>query len=533
VRRPWRPVLADVVPLDRVWRELDHEALVAGRDVVIGMLDSPESQEQRPSVIDLEASGGLLVFGTGGSGKTTLLRSIITGVERLGSGAATIVFDFASRGLAPLRELPSVIDVATGDDLEAVTRHLLVLDMELERRRSLLARVSADTLSACRADAGPPIERIVVVIDGFGSLAATLFDVAGSRGAVAGGERWTDIVHRLVTVGRQCGIHTVMASDRRAAVPARVQSAIGARLVLRHADPQSYADLGVRADAAATIESTAGRALLDGSTTVQIAIVGVDASARGQMDAIGDVANSSLSGPTGVLASEALPESVARPVPGAIGIADITGDPVAVDLEFSHAAIVGPPRSGRSSAVAAFAAAIGGEVYLIGPAGSGLAGRGVARRDREAFGPVDVVGAMLDRLASRLLAGSAAGRVIVCVDDLDRLDDPLLESVWQRLLTCGDVRLVASVESRAMSGYTTDPALAEVRRARRLLVLQPDDPSEFLQLTGLVLPSRPGLRWPPGRGVLVDGRVPTVVQVSGLVHGHRAPHDFAVVGPDS
>jgi len=46
-----------------------------------------------------------------------------------------------------------------------------------------------------------------------------------------------------------------------------------------------------------------------------------------------------------------------------------------------------------------------------------------------------------------------------------------------------------------------------------MIVLQPDDPNDFLQLTGIKLPVRPGLRLPPGRGVLLVDRRPTVVQV--------------------
>lgn len=64
-----------------------------------------------------------------------------------------------------------------------------------------------------------------------------------------------------------------------------------------------------------------------------------------------------------------------------------------------------------------------------------------------------------------------------------------------------------------MSGYTTSSAVNEVRRTRRLLVLRPDDPTDFLQLTGVKLRLRPGLRLVPGRGVLLVDREPTTVQV--------------------
>jgi hypothetical protein len=54
-------------------------------------------------------------------------------------------------------------------------------------------------------------------------------------------------------------------------------------------------------------------------------------------------------------------------------------------------------------------------------------------------------------------------------------------------------------------------------------VLQPDDPTEFLQLTGVKSPARPGVRWVPGRGVLIVDRRPTIIQVpcTGIGHGPR------------
>ena len=59
-------------------------------------------------------------------------------------------------------------------------------------------------------------------------------------------------------------------------------------------------------------------------------------------------------------------------------------------------------------------------------------------------------------------------------------------------------------------------------------MLQPDDPSEFLQTTGVRLAVRPGLRLPPGRGVLLADRVPTIVQVG--THTGAAARDALSAG---
>ena len=214
------------------------------------------------------------------------------------------------------------------------------------------------------------------------------------------------------------------------------------------------------------------------------------------------------------LASEPLPEHVppcSTPPGGlavAIGTTDVTGAAALVDLDWSHLAVYGPPRSGRSTTLATVAtqlAASGHRVVVGGPTSSPL--RDLVRLPgvRAAFGRD--VGPMLDGLT----AVSTTPRVLV-LDDLDALDDPSLVPAFERLARDEMLRLVAALEPR--TGFTTNPLVGLARRARRMLVLQPDDPAEFLQLTGLRLALRPGLRMPPGRGVLLVDRQPTVVQVA-------------------
>ena len=505
-RRPWRENLPGLVDTaDLADGDVGDDA-EPGRHLAIGLFDAPERQEQGVATIDLERSGGLAVFGSGGAGKTTVLRTIAAEAER--AGAVSIVFDFASRGLVSLRSLPSVIDVATGDDLEAVTRSLVVLDGELRRRRALLAASGAEHLSAHHAAGGERLDRIVVLIDGFGSLVDVLLDPLSSGAA---GDAWSDVVQRLVVDGRQVGLHVVLTADRRAAIPTRLQSAIGARLVLRHADPQSYTDLGVPADRAAGLDEIDGRALLDG-VTVQVAVEGGDPTARGQIAAIGRLAARGTSAPAGVarLRSRSLPD---RHVGEAFAVADVSGDPVELDIGWSHAAIVGPGRSGRSTALGAAIDTIDAdEFYVVGPSSSPLAGRGFAP-SRSRFGRPSTVAELLDRVANRLVGVLPDDRIVLFVDDLDEFDDPILEPLWARLLEHDGVRIVATMDARSMSGYTTSSAVNEVRRTRRLLVLRPDDPTDFLQLTGVKLRLRPGLRLVPGRGVLLVDREPTTVQV--------------------
>ena len=229
------------------------------------------------------------------------------------------------------------------------------------------------------------------------------------------------------------------------------------------------------------------------------------------------------------LASAALPDSVTdHHIDGAteglagtaalFGVADISLAPAAVDLAWSHAAVIGPPRSGRSTALVALTrgvqqAAALGEPYVIGPASSPLSALGLPG-SCSAFGNVDDVGALLERAANLASLAPSEDRLVLVVDDLDAFDHPALAPAWERLVGADAIRMVAAIETRAMVGYTTNAALSELRRSRTMLVLQPDDPGDFLQLTGVRLPHRSGLAMVPGRGVLLADRRPAIVQVA-------------------
>jgi DNA segregation ATPase FtsK/SpoIIIE, S-DNA-T family len=121
---------------------------------------------------------------------------------------------------------------------------------------------------------------------------------------------------------------------------------------------------------------------------------------------------------------------------------------------------------------------------------------------------------VLDELAS--VCDTLPGRLprVLIVDDLDGLDDPALNMVWDRLAKLDTLRVVATIETRSVAGFSPVNLLNEMRKARRAIYLQPDDPMELFQATGVRPPVRPGTPMPPGRGVLLIDRMPAMVQVA-------------------
>ncbi len=519
-RRPWLPPLPDVVPLADV-PVPEHGPRDPGRCLVLGIRDDPARQRRVPAVVDLDAEGGLLVVGSGGSGRTTALR---TAVASAVAGASpdevqVVVLDAAGRGLAALGDLPHVRAVVGPEDLARCTRAIDLLAAEVAERQDRLARAGVPSLTALRSGpvgadrTAPP--RILVVVDGYGALHDALDDPAGYA--------WAQALARTLVDGRAAGVHAVVAADRRADLPAAVLGAVSARLVLRSAEPEAMAALGVPLALARATHDAPGRGWLRGDEEVQVAVVGGDPDPRAQDVAVADLARASGSDARAPRLV-ALADSVARPGPdeGAlVGLGMGHDGPVTLDLAAGHLLVLGPPGSGRSTACLAvcrgvLAAGTAPLVVVAGPRSplpdvlGAVAPPGPDAALRVLVDDAEAA-AVLDELAA-LPATDRSVRAVVVVDDADEVTAASARAI-EAVAGSPVVRVVAAADvgavGRAFTGWA--PVL---RRGRRTLLLQPEGPAEVDQVTGVRVRMRPGEAFPVGRGLLVEGRTSTLVQVA-------------------
>ncbi len=517
-RSPW----LDELPTDVARRELTDSATTgaaprprpagrAGCRVVIGLLDDPAAQAQYPAEIEL-ADGGLAVFGTGGSGKTTVLATVAAAVaehrpapagppggseSRATDPPAIVGLDFASRQLTSLAAHPACVGVATGDDLEAVTRLIALLDELLTERRAALAAASVAGRPA------PDFGIVLLLVDDYGALVQA-FEGPGS---VVGLHPWLERLNRVIVDGHQVGIVTALTAARRGAIKASVQAAIANRLVLRQAEPGGYTEHGLRVGAGSAdggVEGLpAGRGFLNGAHLVQVARPEPVDTTTGRRSIL-----RSAPLPSEVDLLDSQPDPLLVPV----GITDLTLAPAILDLTATDGLILGEPRSGRSTALAVVAhhlAAGGLPVWAIGPATSPLAE--LEKVEGAAFGRATDLLEILADVARRADGPPDEPDPWLIVDDLDLIDETSLDGPMGAVRAAG-VRVVAATTT--LRGYTTNPLVADLRRARAVLYLQPPDPRTAQEVLGVAPPLRPGLGFPPGRGVLSVHRRPLIVQVS-------------------
>ncbi len=511
-RRPWLPSLAPSYELGRLPRSAEEAALV------LGVADQPARQLQSLAYFHPDADGGLLILGTGGSGKTVALRTLAVSAglaaEASGHPFEVHALDFAGRGLDVLEELPHVGSVISGDDTERVTRLLRTLRERIDQRAIDFAAVRASSLPEYRrnAPAGSSVARVLVLLDSYPGFQAMHERIEGGK--------WLDLFGRLVADGRQVGIHFAITADRRSSVPMSVASALPRKLVLRLSTDDEYLNAGEPVGILSP-RSPAGRAIFDG-TEVQVAVLGGSANGERQAEEIAQLAARLRAG--GVAAAPTvgiLPEelrrstldvaSTAERLIVAIGDRDLR--PRGIPVDQGAVIVTGPPRSGRTTALATIAqaaAVLGLPLFHLHARPSPLAH--APFWTKVAFGAAEGAD-----LAAKLaeVAGRFSRRTLVVVDDLAELADTEADPALSELLRVGrehPITVVAAVDNTAARRQYSG-TIPEMRKDGIALLLQPDTDSDG-DLVGVTLPRRTRGAWPEGRGYVAERGTAELVQVA-------------------
>jgi S-DNA-T family DNA segregation ATPase FtsK/SpoIIIE len=525
--RPWLAPLPEIVPL----AGLSYVPTATGA-AVIGLVDRPADQAQEPFVLDLDRTGCVAIAGTVRSGRSTALRTLAAGLCSSTSPADLHLYalDCGNQALACLVALPHCGAVVAGDDDARTERLLALLHAEVGQRQRAFAAAGHASLAEHRAAADEPARRPYVVL---------LLDRAEaflSRYAELDGGRLVDRLEALLRTGPAVGITVVLGTDRTG-FGHRIASAVSSRLVLRQATVDDAVAFGLDPRGLPRQQGP-GRAIwAQTGDELQIALLDADPSGAAQAGAIerlGATLHARWDGLTGARLArrvDPLPEQMPartaealRRSPRGAGAGVCTpavgGDllaPVDLDLiDLGGTFIVsGPPRSGRSTALAAIVSSLAGRVdrtlsvLVVAPRRSPL-------RDLDGLdGVTGVLTGDASEIAGAMSDAAVLGAVAVVIDDAELLSDHRLNDVLE-----ASVRDARDAGSIVIAAATTDDLLANpyrgwlatARRTRSGLLLNPASHVDG-EVFGVRLPRSTSGGWPPGRALLVRRGEAVPVQV--------------------
>jgi DNA segregation ATPase FtsK/SpoIIIE, S-DNA-T family len=489
---PWLPMLPAVLDLDRL-----NGAEVPDGGVAVGLVDLPQLQRQDPLVLDLNGSGHVALFGAGNSGKTTVLTSTALALARSNSPKDLSIYclDAASGGLAPLEALPHCGGVVMVDEEERVQRLLRLLLRRVERRgRSAGAQASRGS--------GPATT--VLLLDDFGSFAQH-YDQPGTGSPY-------EQLQQILSGGRAAGVHVILTASRRGALPAALATHFGQRLVLRMPSEEDMLSLGLNSKTVRGARLPIGSGFTQDSTEFHVAVPAHGDDPVPLEQAVNAIERA---GPSPVTQIAVLPTEVARESlsPGddlsavPLGISDDHLGPATVDLSELHFLVIGPYRSGRSTALATLAhgtrrADPAATLHLLAPRRSPLRELDCwTSTATSAEGCAELAGSLLERLEAGELDTSPS---VLFIDDGGELADAMSVTRLERLVRIGrdsPLRVVASVESGSARGIGIS-WIRELRREGHGLLLQPDLAADG-DLLAARLPRRVAAPLTPGRGFLI------------------------------
>jgi DNA segregation ATPase FtsK/SpoIIIE, S-DNA-T family len=515
---PWLPPLPELVVMDTL---LDTPPVVRSGQVPplpLGLADYPAVQRQQPMTWDLTTSSHLAVAGQGRSGRSSVLRLVAAGTARLLSPRDVHLYgiDCGNGALLPLVTMPHVGAVVGRDQPDRLRRLLALLGAEVSRRQQALATQGYADIAEQRSAAGAAdrLPYLLLLLDRWEGFLAAFESVDGGV--------LVDQMMQLLREGPAVGLRAVVTGDR-SVLTARMGSLLEDRLLLRMPAPEDYGLIGMRARDVPT-RIPAGRAFRSGEkpVEVQLAVLTEDIAGTAQVACLHRLAADATARegslpvqlrparvdelPVVVSYDEALALAEHDPAATAL-LVGVGGDTlglrtVDVQIDGQGLLVVGPPRSGRSSALLStveFALDRRWSVVVITPRRSPL---------RALEGRPNVLGVFADTAEPdqlrRALAATRGSRLLV-VDDFELLGPEhalavVVEEYLKSIRDSADALLVACGIDEVVSMYRGPTA--QLRRSRTGLILSPRAAADG-DVFSARLPRSIGGVTPTGRGILV------------------------------
>ena len=247
-----------------------------GLRAVIGLLDDPAAQSQRPMSLNFSESGSYAVYGAPATGKTTLLQSAVMSLSLCYSPEQVHLYlmDFGGGSLRLFRELPHVGGIVDGDDAQKQSKLTTMLIDTLDRRKKLLAGQGLVSIDAYREATGEQLPWIVLLLDHVAPALELYPDIDG-------------FLQTLVRDGAACGMYLLVSAGAVNALPYRISQHIKAAVCLRMTDRGDYAQIVGKTNGLEP-ENLAGRGLVRSTPPLEFQTA-LPAAGKREIDRVNEI----------------------------------------------------------------------------------------------------------------------------------------------------------------------------------------------------------------------------------------------------
>lgn len=136
---------------------------------VIGLIDDPARQVQRPLYLPLSTDGHVAVYGAPGTGKTVLLQTLATSLcmQYSPEEVNLYIMDFGGWSMGMFRGFPQVAGIANDNEEDKITAIAQNLEIALQKRKQLFAQAGVSNLRAYLQITGEKLPYLVLLVDNF------------------------------------------------------------------------------------------------------------------------------------------------------------------------------------------------------------------------------------------------------------------------------------------------------------------------------------------------------------------------------
>lgn len=212
VNKPWLPPLGENIVLDDIEENSDENLWDEGKkklEILVGISDEPEKQEQNILKINLTKEGHAAVFGSSGFGKTNILQTMAISLFRKHSPKNLHVYlmDFGNNGLLSLKGFPHVGDYISLEEEEKCLKLFKIIEQEINNRKKLCKEYGVGFLEMYEQISGEEMPHIVLFLDNYDGLKDT--------GIISAFERF---LSKVLREGGSLGVHFILTASRYSSI---------------------------------------------------------------------------------------------------------------------------------------------------------------------------------------------------------------------------------------------------------------------------------------------------------------------------